>query len=195
MRPRPVSNGMNSFDLSLFRWLNSWGGLSGFWDFVIVFRGEYFLWVILIALLFFPLSTFLPRFLLKRAKNIELFLFALFSGLVARFVVTEAIRFFYNRPRPFEILGDVVQLINHSGGGSFPSGHTSFAFALATIVSFYYPRTSTLFFLAAFSIGVARVAAGVHWPTDIIGGALVGIGTAWALRFFLFRLSSRVSKN
>jgi len=75
------------------------------------------------------------------------------------------------------------QLVNHNGGGSFPSGHASFAFALATVVAFYYPKTSLLFFAAAISIGFGRIAAGVHWPSDVLAGAVTGIASAWLLRF------------
>jgi len=110
-------------------------------------------------------------------------IFAFASAAVARLGVAEIIRFFYNRPRPFETLEGARQLIEHSGGGSFPSGHASLSFAVAAAVYFYYPKTSILFFFAALSIGVGRVAAGLHWPSDILGGAAVGILSAWLLEF------------
>lgn len=183
---------MNPIDLKIFQWLNSWAGVQPLWDFAIVFRGEYLIWIFIGGILVFLLATFFKKFSHLRAKNAELALFALLSGLVARYGVTEIVRFLYSRPRPFEVL-NAVQLIQHSGGGSFPSGHASFAFAAAAVVAFYYPRTSIIFFLAAISIGIGRVAAGIHWPSDIAGGALVGIGTAWLLRFLVLKSLKKIT--
>ena len=109
---------------------------------------------------------------------------ALVSAFVSRFVVTEIIRYFYNRPRPFEIVEGARKLMAHPLGSSFPSGHAALAFAVAATVSFYYPKSSILFFLAAICIGIGRVSAGIHWPSDILGGALVGVGTAYVLSRF-----------
>jgi undecaprenyl-diphosphatase len=177
-----------NLDLAVFKWLNSWAGISPFFDWAIRFRAVYLWCVVLVVLALFVLATFFPKFKEYRKKNLELFTWALVSAFGARFVITELIRFFYNRPRPFEILEGVRQLVEHSGGGAFPSGHASLAFALATTVSFYYPKTSILFFLAALSIGVGRVAAGVHWPSDILGGAAVGILTSLLVNFIIKKL-------
>ena len=159
-------------DLAVFVWLNSWAGISFFWDWAIVFRATYVWYVVMLAVAGFGIAAFLPRFRDGRTMNVRLVVTATVSALVARFGITELIRFFYNRPRPFEALPDIVQLIPHPAGGSFPSGHAALAFAVAAAVAFYYPKTSVLFFLAALSIGVGRVAAGLHWPSDILGGAI-----------------------
>ena len=172
-------------DIIILRWLNSWTGASIFFDWAIIFRATYLFYALVAALLLFTGLTFLPRFRAYRRKNFELVIFALISAIIARFGVTELIRFFYNRPRPFEALEGVHQLVNQAGGGSFPSGHAAFSFALAAAVAFYYPKTSVLFFLAAFSMGMGRIAAGVHWPSDILGGAIVGVLTALALQYIL----------
>lgn len=174
---------MNEFDILLLKRFNSWTGVSSFFDWVIVFLATYLLYVVIAALLLFAALTFLSRFREYRRKNLELVIFAFVSAFIARFGVTELIRFFYNRPRPFEALDGVRQLVDHVGGGSFPSGHAAFTFALATAAAFYYPKTSILFFLAVFSIGIGRIAAGIHWPSDILGGAIIGIVMAWFLYF------------
>lgn len=170
-----------NLDIVIFRWFNSWAGIG--WDWAIVFRAVYLWYFVMAAVAFFVVITFFPKFREYRRRHLELFLFAVLSAFVARFIITELIRFFYHRSRPFEILEGVRvlqhQLIGSSVGvGAFPSGHAALAFAVATAVSFYYPKTSILFFLAALSIGVGRIAAGVHWPSDILEGAFVGIVTA-----------------
>ena len=174
---------MSGIDLTIFRWLNSWVGISPFFDWAIVFRATYLWYLVMTAVAVFVAATVFSRFRRYRKQNADLFIFAFISAFTARYVITEIIRLFYNRARPFEVLDGVHKLVNHNGGGSFPSGHASLAFAVASAVAFYYPKTSILFFAAALSIGVGRVAAGVHWPSDILGGAIVGIGTAWLIHF------------
>jgi undecaprenyl-diphosphatase len=166
-------------DIAVFRWLNSWDGISTFWDWAIIFCTTYLWYVVVLAVAGFGIVGFLPRFKNVRARNLRLAIHAAVAAVVSRFIITELIRLFYSRPRPFEALPDVIQLVDHTGGGSFPSGHAALAFSVAAAVSFYYPKTSILFFLAAFSIGIGRIAAGLHWPSDILGGAIVGIGTAY----------------
>lgn len=93
--------------------------------------------------------------------------------ILARGIITEAIRFFYHSPRPFEALS-FSALISESGS-SFPSGHAAFFFALAMTVFYYGRRLGWWFFSFALVVGFARIFAGVHWPLDILGGAGVGI--------------------
>ncbi len=137
----------------------------------------------------------LAFYVLGRDKKHELLMLAhAFAGAVlARFVFTEIIRFFYDRPRPFDAPAEalakagvkIVQLIPHAGGGSFPSGHAAFFFALATGVFFYRKWWGVLFYAAALLISFSRVAAGLHWPSDILAGAVIGILSAWLVKILL----------
>jgi membrane-associated phospholipid phosphatase len=80
-----------------------------------------------------------------------------------------------HRPaEPGDLLG-----VPHSR--SFPSGHTATSFACATALSYLVPRAAPLFYLLAAAIGYSRLYVGVHWPTDVIGGALLGVATALLL--------------
>ena len=181
---------MYSFDLAVFRYLNSWVGVSPFFDWAIRFRAIYLWYLVIAAVLMFAAVPFVfPRARAARARNLRLLRDAAIAAFMGRYVITELIRFSYSRPRPFEVLADARQIIEHATGGSFPSGHAALSFAVATAVAFYYPKTSIFFFLAAFSIGVSRVAAGIHWPSDILAGAIVGIATAWIIRHLLLSVS------
>lgn len=166
---------MYEFDLALLQGLNDWVFQSEWWDTLLVFLVEWLPYWFLAGLLTFGVLAVLPRYRARLRKNWEMVLIALAAGVVARFGVTELFRAFYDRPRPFEVLPDLHQLVSHNGGGSFPSGHAAFFFALAAVVGRYYPKTSVLFYAAAFSLTVSRVVAGIHWPSDILGGAVVGI--------------------
>jgi undecaprenyl-diphosphatase len=59
---------------------------------------------------------------------------------------------------------------------SFPSAHTTFSFMTATVLSSWFPRYQLLFFPLAGFIGWTRIYLGLHYPTDVIGGALLGYG-------------------
>lgn len=110
----------------------------------------------------------------RRKNGFRIFTDALLAALFSRLIFTEIIRFFYEKPRPFEVV-DVYRLIDHSTGTAFPSGHAAFFFALATAVFLYNRFWGSVFFVGAVLISVSRVIGGIHWPADILGGAIVGI--------------------
>jgi len=126
-------------------------------------------------------TVLLVWFLKKDFITRRIMLAAMASAVVSRFVVTEVIRFFYDRPRPFEVL-DIIQLIRHNSGHSFPSGHAAFYFALSAGIFFANKQLGIAFFVTSTLIGLARIYAGIHWPSDILVGALVGVSVAALIR-------------
>jgi membrane-associated phospholipid phosphatase len=90
------------------------------------------------------------------------------------------LKYTINRPRPFTKYPDVVKL-SDGGSPSFPSGHTSSAFSVAASVSLSYPKWYVIVpsFLWAGTVGVSRIALGVHYPSDVLAGAAIGIGSAY----------------
>jgi undecaprenyl-diphosphatase len=83
------------------------------------------------------------------------------------------------RRRPPEAIPSFSSVIVASDRFSFPSGHTCGAFLLATIVASHYPTLALPMYLWASGVGLSRVVLGVHFPTDILAGALLGSGIAW----------------
>jgi undecaprenyl-diphosphatase len=117
-------------------------------------------------------------------KKAYTFGFTVLLMILARGIITEVIRMFYHRPRPFEVL-ELSGLVGNSMGNAFPSGHTVVAFAIALLPLLFGNKKWTYILSGvALLVGVARVATGVHWPTDIIGGALVA-GASFVLLYYV----------
>ena len=149
-------------------------------DLLIIFLAKYLGWV---------LGLGLAASLIRANGSTIMVIEAFLSGAVARFGITDLIRYFYNRPRPFES-GDFIPLISRETGGSFPSGHAAFLFALAMTVFLYNRRWGALFFAGAILVGLGRVLAGLHWPSDILGGAAVGVLAALVVNLISKKLRS-----
>jgi membrane-associated phospholipid phosphatase len=103
---------------------------------------------------------------------------------VSTYLLNLAIKQLVKRPRPFLTHSHLVP-VYRPGEYSFPSGHTSSAFSVVTSLSRSYPKWYVIApsFLWAAGVGYSRMYLGVHYPTDVTGGALLGAGTAFAWGF------------
>ncbi len=92
------------------------------------------------------------------------------------------------RPRPKDTVPEFRSLIDASDQFSFPSGHSSGAFLLATCLMLTYGSVAAPMFLWAISVAVSRVLLGVHFPGDTLAGALLGCTIALAVAGQLWML-------
>jgi undecaprenyl-diphosphatase len=88
------------------------------------------------------------------------------------------------RPIEFEASGafSFQNFVNGWQFQSFPSGHTTTAIALAFVIGFLWPRLFPIFFVIGVVVGISRVPVGMHYPTDVFGGFIVGMLGAYLLR-------------
>ena len=158
-----------NLDLFLFEEINNFAGKYLCLDTAGIFFAQYFEYILIFFLILFLVKNF--------KKYFQMVVKALGAAILARGVFVNLIRQFLSRPRPF-VGNQIYLLIDHSNTPAFPSGHAAFYFAIATIVYLYNKKVGLVFFLAAFLISVARVFSGIHWPSDILVGSLLGIFSA-----------------
>jgi len=117
-------------------------------------------------------------------KRPAIFLYVTLADLVAE-ITAYALRDAIGRDRPPLHFSEPHPLVTVPHSGSFPSGHTATSFACAATLAWLTPLPKTALFLLATLIAFSRVYNGVHYPLDVIGGALLGLGVATALRLLV----------
>ncbi len=148
--------------------------------------------------IFFPLITRLAEdavllaicaivFLLGKRKAKVTSMLAVTAIALSRLSV-QILKHIFNRPRPFFVYKD-INIFTAIRGSSFPSGHATLIFSVATVLSFKYKRISWIFITFAILIGLSRVYMGLHYPSDIISGAVLGISIGMCILYLENKLS------
>lgn len=165
-----------SIDLYFFNLINGFARKWKRLDALAVFFAKYLGYLLVVFLFFAAIAQ----------KNINIFILPVFCGSFSRFVINESVYFVYKRKRPSDVL-NAKMLIKKPKYPSFPSGHTSFFFALSFALLPFSANLGIIFIVLSFLICFSRIFAGVHWPLDILAGIIAGALSAFLmLKIFKF---------
>lgn len=112
----------------------------------------------------------------------HLLAYGLILGALTLWLVVELVKALVRRRRPFILLTQARIVGRRAGGRSFPSGHTSQAFFMATLSAGYFHVgiwAVCLLYAIALVVGITRMYVGAHYPRDVLAGAI--LGSAWGL--------------
>ena len=150
-------------------------------------------WILIPSLALFVVTGLAGLILRKRLQKLALFQAAgilafIFIGVGLPGLISNLFKRTIGRARPVLIDSsgpfDFQHFSNNWQFESFPSGHTTTGFAFACVIGFLAPRLFPYALIGAFAIAFSRIAVGMHYPTDVLGGVVFGIIGAYGVRYF-----------
>ena len=162
---------LKAFDLALFRFINL-DLKNAFFDWLLPYFNS--------NVLFVPILAVVGIWLVWRGgMRGRLFVcFMLLTFVIGDPIIVRSLKNFIDRPRPFDVLTDIHLLVHNIDNPSMPSGHAANWFAAAMVSGIYYRRSLWFMLPMAFLEAFSRVYLGVHYPSDVTAGAMIGIGYA-----------------
>ena len=167
-----------SLDLTLFNLLYGFASTHKVVGLFIGFSANYAAYFLVGAFIWFVLQR------INWKARIYVASLAIISIVISRGIFTELFASFFNRVRPYLALGlPTLELAT----GSFPSGHMAFLTPIALTVWSENRKLGNWFLGGTILVGISRVAYGYHWPSDILGGIVVGVFFFYLVKKFLPR--------
>lgn len=144
---------------------------------LIIFGAKFlYLFIVILALVFV--------FHHEKERRLKVLYLALLA-LPLTYVIAKISSFLYYDPRPF-VSDNFTPLLSHAPDNGFPSDHTLLSAAVAAVIYTFDRRWGFFLFFVAFFVGLARVLAGIHHISDIIGSIVIAIVTTYAVSKFIF---------
>ena len=163
---------MNHFEVQILLWIqeNLRGVMDGIWVFITSLADKGWFWILIALVLLIFKKT--------RTTGVTVLLALVFNHILTNEILKDV----FGRPRPYTVSTELVTLIKQLSSYSFPSGHTSTSFAAAFVLFRMLPKKFGIPALVlAAMIGFSRLYVGVHYPTDVLGGIVVGfMCSVWA---------------
>lgn len=141
-------------------------------NFIITFLASFLIW--------FMFAGLLVLWVIDGKIKKEQVVHALIAA-VSAWVIAQIIKEIFPTARPFELNNLTPLVLMPTNDSAFPSGHSALAFGMAVSLWLHDKKVGSLYVLSAFLIGLSRILANVHYPADILGGALLGSVVAIAI--------------
>ena len=160
----------SDFNINLFTWINNFSMKNDILDIIFIFMSQYLIYIIIIIfVLFFGKKVFMDGHITLK----ELVVY--FSGAIISYIISFFLKKSIYAERPFVWL-NLDTLVKHKDMYmSFPSGHTTFSFALAMTIFLYNKKMGIITLFLALFVALGRVLVGVHYPLDIFAGMIIGV--------------------
>ncbi|MBD3108517.1 undecaprenyl-diphosphatase [Bacillus sp. AGMB 02131] len=161
---------MMETNAQIFKAINNLGKEYTFLNPFFIFIADYTLYILIAALLLYWFT--------RSKKNRMMVISSLLSVVIAE-VGGKIIGLLHFNYQPFVSLSGVNQLIEKDIGNSFPSDHTIIFFTVCFTFFFFKKKYKHLWIVLALLVGLSRIWVGVHYPADVLMGAVTGIGAAY----------------
>lgn len=176
-------------DYQIFRLINDLAQKSAILDFIAIFLADYLIWLLFFVVII--LGLFPPR---KKGETLsKINAGRAVTGSLIGGGVTLVIGQFISRARPFIVHNVNLLIAPPLISTSFPSLHTTLAFAFGCTLFLFSKKIGIWFLVASLLIGTSRVFVGVHYPSDIVLGAIIGCLSALIIKKLTPSLKDRVN--
>jgi undecaprenyl-diphosphatase len=177
-----------SIDLTVFYFFNhtiSTGFLDKFFSIITDVNKWYIAYIILVGIAFFKGGR------LGKIAVIGLILLIVFTDQTGYRILKD----FFERVRPCNVLTDVITPVGCAGGFSFPSNHALNNFAAAVFLLRLFPAYKWIFLIVAALVSISRIYLGVHYPSDVLGGAIIGAAFGYLFSIAALKIDQYFTKQ
>jgi undecaprenyl-diphosphatase len=177
-----------SLDLAIFYFFNhtiSTGLLDKFFSIITSVNNWYIAYLILLGIAFFKGGT----------KGKIAVITLIFLIIVTDQTGYRLLKELFERVRPCNALPDAITPVGCAGGYSFPSNHALNNFAAAVFLSRLFPKYKWIFLTTATLVSISRIYLGVHYPSDVLGGAIIGVAFGYIFSIIAIKIDNYFSNK
>ncbi len=162
-------------DTIITLWLNGFLYMNDMFDGFVYVVAQYSVYLI---------SAIFIYVFIKQYGTRSKYVFIGISTAICAWLISQGINILTAVERPFIELHNITPLFTHGLNDSFPSGHLTIVFVLAFYTYHHNKVAGLILIILSIISGIARVIAGIHWPTDILGSIVLAYATIFLVKYF-----------